>query len=465
MSQAHVQVVLGGQTLPKPLEGALRRVGATASFGPISEVLRLGLKPTADAVVVVAPEDAEARRDGLRALFDRVAAQPRATLVLQPEGGQRQQPAFSRALPVSFSSRVNEEELAVRLLTMIEMRGPLESLHRSSTATPHPEEAFAQHYRRQLRMASQLQREFLPHALPRCGRLSFAAVYRPADYVSGDIYDVRRVDDDHVAVALVDAQGHGICAALLTVFIKRALYGGNGRRGEVRVPRPDEVLRRLNEELLDVTLTEFQFVAAVYAVLNLRTRRVDLARGGAPYPIIRQAGGRCRLVRPAGIVVGVVPEPFFEVESFELGPGESLILYSDGLEHVVRTAEGAWPPTASRANTQRRRRRNGIAGRSQRDGASPAALVASTAVATAQRPADLPEAAEVMAGAGGDFAVPDDSSASAAPDEVIITTDWYRRLERNGVPAALDHLTARYDTLRRLGHSLDDLAVLAINQR
>ena len=89
MPQAHVQVVLGGPTMPKGLEAALQRVGATASFGPMSEVLRSGVKPTADALVVI-PDDNDNGHDGLQALFNQVAAHPRATLVLQPEGWDQQ---------------------------------------------------------------------------------------------------------------------------------------------------------------------------------------------------------------------------------------------------------------------------------------------------------------------------------------------------------------------------------------
>jgi len=333
--------------MPKGLEAALRRVGATASFGPISETLRFGLKPTADAVVVVAPEDPQVGHDGLKALLYQAARHPRATLVLQPEGSDSQRPTYPPSVPVSFSSLSSAEELAVRIATMIEMRASLDSLRRSAATVQHADERVAQQYRQQLRLASQVQRELLPHALPRCKGITFATVYRPMDYVSGDIYDVRRVDDDHVAVALVDAQGHGICAALLTVFIKRALRGET-RPGRGRRPlRPDEMLARLNEELLEADLSESQFIAAVYALLNLRTHRIELARGGAPYPIRRHADGSSELLRPAGPVVGVVPGASFTVTAFELSAGESLILYSDGLEQIVRSAESAYTPPTS----------------------------------------------------------------------------------------------------------------------
>ena len=410
MPRAHVQVILGGHTMPKGLEAALRRVGATASFEPISEVLRSGVKPTADAIVVIPADDAPANREGLRELFGQLATRPRATLVLQPNDRMAPPPTSPPTVPVSFSSHTGVEELATRIATMIEMRSSLESLHRGPAVRLADEQA-AQQYRQQLRLASQVQRELLPRALPHFDGISFSVIYRPTDYVSGDIYDIRRLDDSHVAVALVDAQGHGISAALLTVFIKRALPG-KGRQSRVFRPlRPDEVLRRLNEELLEAELSETQFAAAVYALVNVRTRRVELARGGAPYPILRRADGRCELLCPAGLLVGVVPDASFAVESFELAPGESLVLYSDGLEQVARHAS----PDRNRPATLR------------------------------EHPHAGPEPRPV------------------APDEFLTSTDWYARLGSAGLPAALEQLSARHDTLRRLGQPLDDLTVLAIN--
>ncbi|XAM00337.1 hypothetical protein OT109_02895 [Phycisphaeraceae bacterium D3-23] len=75
----------------------------------------------------------------------------------------------------------------------------------------------------ELRMAAQLQREFLPAKLPEVGGVSFHVLYRPAGYVSGDIYDVMRLDEHHLGFFVADAVGHGVPAALMTIYIKRAL--------------------------------------------------------------------------------------------------------------------------------------------------------------------------------------------------------------------------------------------------
>ncbi len=75
----------------------------------------------------------------------------------------------------------------------------------------------------ELRLAARLQQDFLPKSLPNVGRLHFHTLFRPAGYVSGDLYDVMRLDERRIGFYMADAVGHGMPAALLTMFLKHAL--------------------------------------------------------------------------------------------------------------------------------------------------------------------------------------------------------------------------------------------------
>src|SRR5688572_8924311 len=75
----------------------------------------------------------------------------------------------------------------------------------------------------ELRLAARLQQDFLPKSLPQVGPVRFHTLFRPAGHVSGDIYDVMRLDETHVGFYIVDAVGHGMPAALLTMFLKNAM--------------------------------------------------------------------------------------------------------------------------------------------------------------------------------------------------------------------------------------------------
>ena len=101
----------------------------------------------------------------------------------------------------------------------------------------------------ELRLAARLQRDFLPKSLPQLGDVRFHTLFRPAGYVSGDIYDVMRLDEQHVAFYIADAVGHGMPAALLTMFLKHALATKEIYGGGYRLLKPSESMARLNEAL------------------------------------------------------------------------------------------------------------------------------------------------------------------------------------------------------------------------
>lgn len=184
----------------------------------------------------------------------------------------------------------------------------------------------------ELRLATRLQRDFLPKTLPEVGDIRFAALFRPANWVSGDVYDVRRLDETHLAFYLADAVGHGVAAGLLTMFIKQSVVGKRVDEESYVIVPPSDVLARLNCELADQHLPNSQFVTACYATIDTGTYEIVFARAGHPHPIHVKANGSCSEVRTAGGLLGVFPEETFDEISLILEPGEKLIIYSDGLE-------------------------------------------------------------------------------------------------------------------------------------
>ena len=459
MARPHIQVILADNAIPASLQSALQRTAATAGFWPLSEALRANAALHADAVVVVVPNDIGDLEGPLRILFDRLAEHPRATLVLTAHGravGPLNHPA---TLPVTLFSGQDEHDLAGRLTAMLEMRPSLDSLHQGLVANRRSGESIATQYVNQLRLASQVQREFLPDALPRLGDVSFDVLFRPVDYVSGDIYDVRRLDEEHVGIAIADATGHGIPAALLTVYIKRALRGKEIVNGAYRILSPDEVLGRLNDDIMDAHLTECQFVAAVYAVLNTRTYELTLARGGAPYPIYRTAAGDLDVMGPDGGLVGVMPDAQFAVQRLQMHPGDSLLMYTDGLERIV-APEGS----ACQVPEGLKRAAGRVGDRCARAALQVAAgpeWESETATAVASLPDDIAVAASSGNGVSTRLGA---SSARLAESAHNAVTDsaWCAILERDGPTAALECVSGRQQALRRLGYPLDDLTVLCL---
>jgi serine phosphatase RsbU (regulator of sigma subunit) len=142
----------------------------------------------------------------------------------------------------------------------------------------------------QVGQARRLQHDLLPTCLPDCGGLKVSKLYLPAHELSGDMYDVARVNDHQIVLNISDATGHGMAAALLNILVKQSLRAREHADAERQLTYPHELLQRLNEELLTISLSECQFITAIQAVYDEKDRTLLWARGGMPYPILIRKG-------------------------------------------------------------------------------------------------------------------------------------------------------------------------------
>ena len=186
----------------------------------------------------------------------------------------------------------------------------------------------------ELQTAARIQKEFLPAELPPVHGVEFSALWRPAHFVSGDIYDVQRLDDDHVGLFIADCVGHGVPAALMTMTIVHALAMRVLRGGRMDTLEPGEVLERLNDDLVRNQSGTPRFATAVYAVLNCRTRRLRLAGAGHPAPLLISSDGRQRELSSDGGLLGIFPQATFNQVECTLEPGDRLMFFSDGFEQA-----------------------------------------------------------------------------------------------------------------------------------
>lgn len=196
----------------------------------------------------------------------------------------------------------------------------------------------------EMRLAGRLQNAFLPQGLDRVGPAEFATLYRPATFVSGDIYDIYRVDERHVAFYVADAVGHGMAASLLTMFIKNAVVSKRIHDDFYEVLDPGQSLSLLNTRLCEQQLPNSQFVTAAFGLLNIETLQLQIARAGHPYPIHRSKNGTLVELKPPGGLLGLFDAEEFPAQTVQLARGDKLILYSDGLE--VAFAESQTRPSA-----------------------------------------------------------------------------------------------------------------------
>lgn len=191
------------------------------------------------------------------------------------------------------------------------------------------------------RLAARIQQDFLPKTMPAIGSIRFSALFRPAHYVSGDLYDVRRLDEQNVGIYLADAVGHGTPAALLTMFMRNALATKRIFPGGYELLSPSQTIATLNESLRSQDLNLASFATAVYGRINCESRRLCFAKGGHPNPVRLRDDGTLEELCAEGSLLGVFDEPDWTDTSTQLERGDRVFFYSDGIE--VAFPEGEKP--------------------------------------------------------------------------------------------------------------------------
>ena len=185
---------------------------------------------------------------------------------------------------------------------------------------------------RDLRIAREIQTGLLPANIPAqiAGTgLDVHATLEPAYQVGGDLFEVMRLPSDRVLVAVGDVSGKGIPAALfmaVTMTVLRSM----ARQGHP----PEEVLRLLNEELLEQN-PRGMFVTLQVLVFDLRARTVTCASAGHHAAALIGGGQRARLVfTTSGRVLGLLPGGEASSETVTLVPGETFVLFTDGVSEA-----------------------------------------------------------------------------------------------------------------------------------
>lgn len=187
----------------------------------------------------------------------------------------------------------------------------------------------AQLYESLAEMASTLQASLLPPNVHPPTGLELATRYRPVQrgaQVGGDFYDVFPVAPGRWGVVIGDVSGKGVRAASLTALVRHTV-----RVAARNEPNPAQVLGVLNDELLEARDDHFCTVAYLEVAPEPGRCRVRMALAGHPPPLLRAADGEVRPVGVPGMAVGLVPMAEVTDADLELAPGDTLVLFTDGV--------------------------------------------------------------------------------------------------------------------------------------
>ena len=191
---------------------------------------------------------------------------------------------------------------------------------------------------RELEIAGEVQRSLLPSRFPVVPGYSFAGRNVPARHVGGDLYDVIKIDAEHVGLLMADVSDKSVHAALI-MAVTRTLFLAHARSSL----SPADVALAVHAGLMEVSASDDMFVTAFDGVLHLPTGSLHYVRAGQDKPLLfRAAGGPPETLEAEGRFLGMLDDLVLEQRRVTLRPGDMLLAYSDGVPDAVNSVDDSY---------------------------------------------------------------------------------------------------------------------------
>lgn len=185
-----------------------------------------------------------------------------------------------------------------------------------------------------LQLAREIQMGLVPKefpAFPQIPKIDIFASLEPAQDVGGDLYDYFLLDGNRICFIIGDVSDKGVPAALFMAMVRTAFrMAALGSTGPI-----ESVLQKLNAFLCESNHSQM-FVTVFAGVLDLRTGSIEYADGGHEPPyLVRRGGSATMIEKIGGLALGFVPDYQFRCGKIQLEPGDSLVLYTDGITEAM----------------------------------------------------------------------------------------------------------------------------------
>lgn len=189
----------------------------------------------------------------------------------------------------------------------------------------------------ELEIARQLQASLVPESFPDVAGFTVDGHMTPAREVGGDFYDFFEVAPGRFVLVVGDVSGKGVPAALFMAVVRTLV-----RAAARYEPDPARCVGIVNE-VLAAENPQMMFVTLFYAVLDASDRRLTYVNAGHNAPLLVGPGGATRFLPPTGGMAVAVLEDFaYESRGETMAPGETLLVYSDGLTEAFDPDEVAF---------------------------------------------------------------------------------------------------------------------------
>jgi phosphoserine phosphatase RsbU/P len=183
-----------------------------------------------------------------------------------------------------------------------------------------------QRLEQELSIAREIQQALLPQGLQDYPHLVMTGVHRPCHEVGGDYFDVFPLSEDRTAILIADVSGKGLGAALLTTMLQGALSG------MTLGVDPARVFHHMNRFLCEHAIVG-RYATMFFGMLG-RDGTLEFIRAGHPSPLLLRGGAVSDLYSGGSFPVGLLEEATFTTTTMQLEPGDTLLLFSDGVNEA-----------------------------------------------------------------------------------------------------------------------------------
>lgn len=173
--------------------------------------------------------------------------------------------------------------------------------------------------------AAQIQRALLPGQIATPDGVAIVASSQSARTVSGDYYDVIRINEHRSALCIADVMGKGVGAALLMSNLQAAV-----RMLAPQVVEPRELCNRVNE-VISANNVPGKFITFFYCVVDLEQKRITYTNAGHNWPILARGDGTCERLSTEDVVLGTLRQWNYHQAESEMCSGDRLVLFTDGI--------------------------------------------------------------------------------------------------------------------------------------
>jgi sigma-B regulation protein RsbU (phosphoserine phosphatase) len=178
---------------------------------------------------------------------------------------------------------------------------------------------------REMALAVQIQKNFLPHGDPAFAPYDISGGARACRHVGGDYYDYFTIDKDRLGVVIADVSGVGVSASLLMASLRGALHEKFPAIFDL-----SDLTAKLNDFVYSSSDSHI-FISFFLAVIDRRTNEVSYVNAGHNPPVLVGRGAETRLLEATGLCLGMFPAQTYAEKKVVLDPGDILCLYTDGI--------------------------------------------------------------------------------------------------------------------------------------